>query len=142
MLRHLRLALLTAFAFALVTAVAPRIAQGETSDGPDIVGPSRIYYVDADTVFALVSKQWLSGAARHQEKLLRTSIRLNYWRDRLPSEMRRVYNALGYPSGRVIAQPAGHFEERWYYGQMMPPLRFRDGVLLDEDLFDRLRSVR
>ncbi|HET9952295.1 MAG TPA: hypothetical protein VFS09_10930 [Candidatus Eisenbacteria bacterium] len=142
MRRHLRLALLIVFASALAAAAPPRIALAATPDSPEVVGPSRIFFVDADTVFALVSKQWLSSASRHQEKLLRTSIRLNYWRDHLPSEMRRVYNALGYPTGRVIANPAGHFEERWYYGQMMPPLRFRDGVLLDEDLFDRLRSAR
>jgi len=142
MRRHLRLALLIALASAALAAVAPRTLEAATPDGPEIVGPTRIYYVDADTVFALVSKQWLSTAARHQEKLLRTSIRLTYWRDRLPSAMKRVYDALGYPTGRVLAQPAGHFEERWYYGQMMPPLRFRDGVLLDEDLFDRLRSAR
>ena len=141
MLRHLRLALTIVFATAMASTVAPSLVRAAESNAPDIVGPSRIYYVDADTVFAMVSKQWLSDAARHQEKLLRTSIRLTYWRDHLPVEMRRVYEALGYPSGRVIAQPAGHFEERWYYGQMMPPLRFRDGVLLDEDLFEKLRSA-
>ena len=141
MLRHLRLFLTIAFAAAAAASVAPSSVRAADSDLPDIVGPSRIYYVDADTVFAMVSKQWLSDAARHQEKLLRTSIRLTYWRDHLPSEMRRVYNALGFPSGRVIAMPAGHYEERWYYGQMMPPLRFRDGVLLDEDLFDKLQSA-
>ena len=142
MLRHLRLAPLATLAFLLLPSVAPSSAHAAAADEQEIVGPSRIYFVDADTVFTLVSKQWLSEAARHQEKLLRTSIRLNYWRDHLPGEMRRVFDALGYPSGRVIAQPMGHYEERWYYGQMMPPLRFRDGVLLDEDLFDRLRSPR
>ena len=142
MLRHLRLAFLIALSFVFLPAATPQTARAATPDTPEIVGPSRIYYVDADTVFALVTKNWLSSAVRHQEKLLRTSIRLNYWRDHLPAEMRRVYNALGYPTGRVFASYMGRFEERWYYGQTMPPLRFRDGVLLDEDLFDKLRSAR
>jgi len=36
----------------------------------------------------------------------------------------------------------GHTEEWWYYGVLAPPLRFRDGVLLDQDRFDALRSER
>jgi hypothetical protein len=52
--------------------------------------------------------------------------------------MAMVFDALGYPTGRVLSQPAGHQEEWWYYGQLQPPLRFRDGVLLDRDRFEAL----
>jgi hypothetical protein len=32
----------------------------------------------------------------------------------------------------------GHTEEWWYYGQLNPPLRFRDGELIDTDRFEAL----
>jgi hypothetical protein len=49
-----------------------------------------------------------------------------------------VFDALGYPTGRVLSQPVGHQEEWWYYGQLSPPLRFRDGELLDRARFESL----
>jgi hypothetical protein len=141
MLRHRSPALLAVPLLALAigfagSALAP--AASAQTPAKEIVGPARIYFVDADTVLALATKEWQSGAVRHQEKLLRTALRLKYWRDRIPSDMRMVFDALGYPTGRVLSQPMGHQEEWWYYSQLQPPLRFRDGVLLDRDRFEAL----
>jgi hypothetical protein len=138
MLRHLALALFAATCVAaagLPTSLA--FAQSK-----EVVGPSRILLTDADTVRVLATKSWQSDSVRHQEKLLRHSLRLAYWRDRIPSDMRRVFDDLGYPTGRVLTLPVGHVEEAWYYGQLSAPLRFRDGVLLDVARFDALRSRR
>ena len=104
------------------------------------VGPTDILFMDADTVFLLRSKEWNSAAVRQQEKLLLHSLRMRYWRAHLPSDMRRVFDAIGYPIGRVIQTPVGHTEEWWYYGPLDPPLRFRDGELIDTDRFEALRS--
>jgi hypothetical protein len=125
---------------AQTTALSP--ASAAAAAMKPIVGPSRILYMDADTVLLLATKDWQSASVRHQEKLLRHSLRLAYWRNRIPSDMRRVFDALGYPTGRVLLTPAGHAEELWYYGQLAPPLRFRDGVLLDTERFDALRAAR
>jgi hypothetical protein len=142
MLRHRTpVALLLLFiAVASVRALgSPSVAKADTKT---IVGPTQIYYADADTVFALATKEWISNSVRHQEKLPRYSLRLAYWRAHIPADMQRVFDELGYPTGRVLAQPTGHTEEYWYYGQLMPPLRFRDGVLLDESRLDALRGAR
>ena len=132
-----------AFVFALgvgllvaSSAAAPsRALAAETS----YVGPTDLLFMDADTVFLLRSKEWNSAAVRQQEKLLLHSLRMRYWRDHLPSDMRRVFDAIGYPIGRVIQTPVGHTEEWWYYGPLDPPLRFRDGELIDTDRFEALR---
>ena len=58
----------------------------------------------------------------------------------ISKDMRMVFDALGYPTGRVLATPAGHNEEWWYYGELAPPLRFRDGALIDTDEFEALLS--
>ncbi|HKQ19987.1 MAG TPA: hypothetical protein VJW75_09600 [Candidatus Eisenbacteria bacterium] len=105
-----------------------------------LVGPTDILLVDADSVLFVRTVEWLSLKTRHQEKLLLTSLRMRYWRDHIPSDMRMVFDALGYPTGRVLTTPVGHTEEWWYYGQLRPPLRFRDGILLDVDEFDALRT--
>lgn len=105
-----------------------------------LVGPTDILLVDADSVKILRTVEWLSAKTRHQEKLLLVSLRMRYWRDHLPPDMRLVFDALGYPTGRVLLTPVGHTEEWWYYGQLRPPLRFRDGILLDVDEFDALRT--
>ncbi len=139
MLRHraLLLGALCALSTGLLGATpTPLRAQ------PTVVGPSQILYVDADTVFFLRSLDWQSANARHQEKLLLHSLRMRYWRARLPVDMRRVYDALGYPTGRVLLTPVGHTEEWWYYGQLNPPLRFRDGALLDRDRFESYQARR
>jgi hypothetical protein len=104
------------------------------------VGPTDILFMDADTVFLLRSKEWNSAAVRQQEKLLLHSLRMRYWRAHLPSDMRRVFDAIGYPIGRVIQTPVGHTEDWWYYGPLDPPLRLRDGELIDTDRFEALRS--
>ena len=104
------------------------------------VGPTDILLVDADSVQILRTVDWQSAKTRHQEKLLLNSLRMRYWRDRLPAGMRLVYDEIGYPTGRVLLTPVGHTEEWWYYGQLRPPLRFRDGELLDVDAFDALRA--
>jgi len=140
MLRHLAPTALLVLALASLSALgAPSPARAETKE---IVGPSQIFYMDADTVFALASKEWISKSVRHQEKLLRYSLRINYWRNHIAPDMRRVFDALGYPTGRVLSQPTGHTEEAWYYGQLSPPIRFRDGALVNEDRFDALRAGR
>ena len=105
-----------------------------------IVGPTDILLVDADSVLILRTVEWLSAKTRHQEKLLLVSLRMRYWRDHIPPDMRLVFDTLGFPTGRVLLTPVGHTEEWWYYGQLRPPLRFRDGILLDVDEFDALRT--
>jgi len=96
--------------------------------------------VDADTVLTVVTREWLSAATRHQEKLLRHGVRMLYWRAHISPDMRKVFDALGYPVSRVQRLPVGHTEEWWYYGLLDPPLRFRDGELLDTDRFEDLIS--
>jgi hypothetical protein len=108
------------------------------ADPSTYVGPTRILLVDADTVLTMVTKEWLSGSTRHQEKLLRHGIRMAYWRSHISPDMRMVYDGLGYPLSRVIHTPVGHTEEWWYYGLLDPPLRFRDGALIDTDRFEDL----
>jgi len=106
-------------------------------DADTFVGPTQILF-DGDSVYTVVSKEWLSASVRHQEKLLRYSVRMAYWREHISEDMGMVFDALGYPTGRVLATPAGHAEEWWYYGQLSPPLRFRDGALIDTDRFEEL----
>ena len=130
-----RLALLLGALVLLSLGAPPARVHAEAST---FLGPTRILFADADTVLFLVSKEWLSASARHQEKLLRYSIRMSYWRDHLPSDMRKVFDAIGYPTGRVLHTPVGHTEEWWYYGFNSPPLRFRDGVLIDTERFEDL----
>jgi hypothetical protein len=120
----------------LLVASVPRALAVETT----FVGPTAILFADADTVLQLRTKDWNSAAVRQQDKLLLQSIRMRYWRVRLPSDMRRVFDALGYPIGRVLQTPVGHTEEWWYYAPLDPPLRFRDGELIDTDRFEALRS--
>lgn len=104
------------------------------------VGPTQILFVDADSVYLLRSLEWNSSFVREQEKLLLHSLRMSYWRDHLPADMRTVFEALGYPVSRVLHTPVGHTEEWWSYRLLDPPLRFRDGVLIDTDRFEALRS--
>jgi len=110
--------------------------------GSSYVGPTQILFADADTVFVLRSRQWWSDNAREQEKLLLHNLRMRYWLAHIPSDMRVVFDRMGYPTGRVIHTPVGHTEEWWYYGQLAEPLRFRDGELLDWDRLERLQSNR
>ena len=142
-----RIIVLSIFAVlaALVLVAGSTSSTAQTSvpvDAPKVVGPSQILYADADTVFFLRSKEWWSDAVSHREKLLLHGLRMKYWRDHIPADMRVVFDELGYPTGRVIHLPVGHTEEWWYYGAMTPPFRFRDGVLLDHDRFDALRTER
>jgi hypothetical protein len=130
---RLRALLLGALALAALAAV-PALSTAQVS----FAGPTDILLVKADSVFLLRSLDWHSGNVRHQEKLLLNSLRMRFWRDHLPSDMRRVYDALGYPTGRVLLTPVGYTEEWWYYGQLKPPLRFRDGALLDDERFEAL----
>ena len=142
MVRVAVLLLLLALPFC---TVPPGPAQAQThgaGDAPRVVGPTQILYADADSVFFLRSKDWWSAAVPHREKLLLHALRMKYWRDHIPADMRVVFDELGYPTGRVIHTPIGHTEEWWYYGALQPPLRFRDGVLIDRDRFDALRAAR
>jgi hypothetical protein len=104
------------------------------------VGPTGVLLADADSTLYYRTKQWVSGDAREQDKLLLMPIRMSYWRNHLPAEMRMVFDGLGYPTGRVRLTPVGHTEEWWYYGPLNAPLRFRDGALLDRKLFDEYRA--
>ncbi|HEX7078881.1 MAG TPA: hypothetical protein VF363_10690 [Candidatus Eisenbacteria bacterium] len=133
MLRH-RVLLVVAAALA-VTLFAPPARSQVT-----YVGPTDILLVKGDSVAMLRTTDWQSKYVRHQEKLLLVSLRMKFWRDHLPADMRAVFDALGYPTGRVLLTPVGHTEEWWYYGTLQPPLRFRDGELIDVDRFDSLRS--
>lgn len=130
MKRHL--ALLLGLAALLVLCAPPARVFAQTTT---FVGPTRILLVDADTVMTVVTREWLSASTRHQEKLLRYGARMKYWSEHLPADMREVFDALGYPTGRVLTTPVGHAEEWWYYGTLAAPLRFRDGELLDRDRF-------
>ena len=122
---------------ALGIVLAPRLAHPQTP--PTVVGPTQIYYVDADTVLVLRTREWWSAGTAHREKLLLNNLKMRYWRDHLPDDMRLVFDELGYPTGRVMLMPVGHTEEHWFYGPLGPALRFRDGQLLDWDRFDALR---
>jgi len=130
-----RLALLLGVT-ALLLLVAP--PSRVFADATTFVGPTRILLVDADTVLTVVTREWLSAATRNQEKLLRHGVRMRYWRENIPPDMRMVFDALGYPVNRVQYLPVGHTEEWWYYGLLDPPLRFRDGELLDTARFEGL----
>jgi len=130
-----RLALLLGAAALLSLGAPPARVFADT---PTFLGPTRILLVDADTVLTLVTREWLSAKSRQQEKLLRHAIRMAYWLEHIPPDMRMVFDALGYPASRVIHTPVGHTEEWWYYGLLDPPLRFRDGELIDTDRFEKM----
>ena len=132
-----RLALLLGAATIILAALSPHPVFAEATT---FVGPTQILLMDADSVLVLVTREWLSASVRHQEKLLRTSVRMAYWRDHIPADMRMVFDALGYPANRVLHTPVGHTEEWWYYGLLDPPLRFRDGELIDTGRFEDLLS--
>jgi len=138
MLRHPALLAggLAAIAAVVFLSSTPVPATAQVS----FVGPTDILIYDADSVQIVRTVEWLSAKTRHQEKLLLTSLRMRYWRDHISPDMRLVFDEIGYPTGRVLLTPVGHTEEWWYYGQLRPPLRFRDGELLDPDAFDALRA--
>ncbi|HEY3156868.1 MAG TPA: hypothetical protein VGK76_09650 [Candidatus Eisenbacteria bacterium] len=130
-----RLALLLGAAVLLSIGPLPARVPAETTT---FLGPTQILFVDADSVLFVVTKEWMSASVRHQEKLLRHSVRMAYWLEHIPADMRMVFDALGYPTSRVLLTPVGHTEEWWYYGQLNPPFRFRDGELIDTDRFEAL----
>lgn len=130
---RLRALLLGALALTFVGAAPPP----PTPYFHSYLGPTAILFSDADTVMVLRTLEWHSANVRNQEKLLRTKLRMQYWRDHLPPDMRHVYDTLGYPTGRLLLTPVGHTEEQWFYGQLSPPLVFRDGVLTNPDLLSQ-----
>ena len=130
-----RLALLLGAAVLLSIGPWPARAHVEMTT---FLGPTQILFVDADSVLFVVTKEWMSASVRHQEKLLRHSVRMAYWLEHIPADMRMVFDALGYPTSRVLLTPVGHTEEWWYYGQLNPPFRFRDGELIDTDRFEEM----
>jgi len=133
---RLRLLLLGALTLLLLGAGAPAPRPYVQS----YLGPDDILFVDADTVLVLRTLEWHSANTAHREKLLMRHLRLQYWRMRIPADMRRVFDALGYPTGRLLLTPVGHSEEHWFYGQLSPPLVFRDGVLTNPDLLERMTA--
>lgn len=134
------MAVLAAGAFCALGPATGPAATASAQPATQFVGPTQILLVDADSVLWVRSAEWNSAYVRNQEKLLRHSIRMKYWRDHIPPDMRMVFDALGYPIGRVIHTPEGHVEEWWTYRLLDPPLRFRDGELIDTDRFEALRS--
>lgn len=136
-LRSVILGIALGAAISATTLIRP-VAAGDPPT--TFVGPTQILFADADTVLFVRTREWQSAYVRNQEKLLLTSLRMSYWRRHLPADMRRVYDSLGYPVSRVLQTPVGHTEEWWYYGLLDPPLRFRDGELLDVDRFEALLS--
>jgi len=131
---RLRALLLGVAALALVGAAPPPPAPYFQT----YLGPTDILFADADTVMVLHTLEWHSANYRHQEKLLLTGLRMSYWADHLPPDMRDVFDLLGYPTGRLLLTPVGHTEEHWFYGQLEPPLVFRDGVLQNPDRLEDL----
>ena len=75
-----RLALLLGAALLLFFAPPPSRASADpeqtAGDRPMYVGPTGILFADADSVYYVVSKEWLSASVRHQEKLLRRAVRM------------------------------------------------------------------
>jgi len=124
------------------TGAAQYAAMSPSPGAPTVVGPSQILYMDADSVYYIRSQEWWSANVKHQEKLLLRGVRLRYWSEHLPADMRLVYDSLGYPVSRVLLTPVGHAEEWWYYKLLDPPLRFRDGILLNPDLFEAYLARR
>ena len=119
------------------TDAAPTPGAAPPYGAPAAVGPSQfLYMMDADSVYYLRSQEWWSANVKYQEKLLLRGLRLRYWSEHLPADMRLVFDSLGYPVSRVLLTPVGHTEEWWYYKLLDPPLRFRDGILLDSDRFE------
>jgi hypothetical protein len=145
MRRHLALG----FAAALLSlpALVPA-ARGQTMPPASqayrwsYVGPQMMLFAYADSTLALRAKQWNTDSTNDYEKMLWVDIKMRFWRDHLPDDMRFAYDALGYPSGRVLLTPVGHKEELWYYSQHGPPLRFRDGVLMNRGVYQALTSRR
>jgi hypothetical protein len=144
MLRHRALLLGAICALSIPAAAAAEpYAMGPRSPGEHrVVGPTQILYTDADSIFIIRSQEWWSASVKHEEKLLLRSLRLRYWIEHLPPDMRLVFDTLGYPMNRLFTTPVGHTEEWWYYGMMDPPLRFRDGTLLDPDRFEAYLARR
>src|SRR5262245_5730358 len=103
---RLRALLLGVSACALLAPSAAPAAPPES-----FLGPTRIFFVDADSVLLVRTVEWNSAWVRHQEKLLRNGLRIVYWRDHLPPDMRGVFESLGYPTGRLLLNPVGHTEE-------------------------------
>jgi len=148
MIRHrvLLLGALAALSIAVVGMAQPSGAapsgMGPAYGAPTVVGPSQILYMDADSVYFLRSQEWWSANVKHQEKLLLRGLRLKYWSEHLPPDMRLAFQTLGYPVSRVLLTPVGHTEEWWYYKLLDPPLRFRDGILLNPDRFEAYLARR
>ena len=141
-MRRFAAVLAPAVVLALTLVADPITPNASAETMKTIVGPSQIYYADSDTVLILATKEWISAATRHQEKLLRTALRLRYWREHIPADMRAVFDELGYPTGRVLTTPIGHTEELWYYGPLSVPVRFRDGVLVNPSQVEALSARR
>lgn len=144
--RALLLGALSALSIAVVAVPLPTegatYGMAPTPASPVVVGPSQFLYVDADSVYFVRSQEWWSANVKHEEKLLLRGFRLRYWSEHLPSDMRLVFDSLGYPASRVLLMPVGHTEEWWYYKLLDPPLRFRDGVLLNPDRFEAYLAQR
>jgi len=142
--RALLLGALIALSIPLIGYAPPQYGMSSAPPAPsaDVVGPSQILYVDADSVLFVRSQEWWSANVKHEEKLLLRGLRLKYWSEHLPPDMHLVFETLGYPIGRTLLTPVGHTEEWWYYKLLDPPLRFRDGILLDQDRFEAYSARR
>ena len=140
--RALLLGAIAAVSIAVSGVILPTDVAMAAAGAPTVVGPSMILYMDADSVYFIRSQEWWSANVKHQEKLLLRGLRLRYWSEHLPPDMRLAFDALGYPASRVLLTPVGHTEEWWYYKLLEPPLRFRDGTLLNPDQLEAYLAQR
>jgi hypothetical protein len=106
------------------------------------VGPTMMLFGYSDSTWIHRADQWNTDSTNDYEKMLWTDLKMRFWHDHLPSDMRMVFDTLGYPSGRVLLTPVGHTEELWYYSQNARPLRFVDGVLANPAQFEAFLQHR
>jgi hypothetical protein len=151
MRRHLAPALLS---LVVAGTLAASIAQTQESPPPQeippapatggtrYVGPTMMLFGYSDSTWIRRADQWNTDSTNNYEKMLWTDLKMRFWHDHLPSDMRMVFDTLGYPTGRVLLTPVGHTEELWYYSQNARPLRFVDGALVNPAQFEAFQQHR
>lgn len=149
MLRH-RAPLLSALALLVVSTASRCEAQSPPTPplympAPPMayqwryVGPTLMLFSYADSTYDRRAREWNTDSTNDYEKMLWIDLKMRFWKSRLPADMRLVFDTIGYPTGRILLKPVRHTEELWYYSQSLPPLRFRDGVLMNPGQFEVFR---